>query len=277
MKFKKYFSLALVILVSLYLLTGCSIVKSFLENSQKVVNEIENHHIEYTQDITIEDIEDAITTASNIAKSCTIGVYVTSESFITTSTSSGSAVIVKRTENADNSYSYYAITNRHVTGNKLSKQIKVYLGDELNVYLNAQLVAYDERYDLSLISFDAPFMLGVANFAKSELKTGQFVIAVGSPYNLEAYYNTVTVGNISSTKRYRTEEDVHGVTYKNEFIQHDASINSGNSGGGLFDIYGNLIGINTWKIVGDVSDSIEGLSFSIPASIVKERFEKYIK
>ncbi len=277
MKFKKYIKLSLVLLVCLFSLTSCSVIKNIISDKNRIINEIENHYIEYTTDITVDDIEDALTTASSIAKSCTIGVSVTSESFIATSTSSGSAVIVKRTENTDGSYSYYAITNRHVTGIKTTKQIRVYIGESINTYINAKLVAYDERYDLSLISFDSVYILGVAKFATTELKVGQFALAVGSPYDLEAYYNTVTVGSVSSTLRYHIEEDVYGNNYKNEFIQHDASINSGNSGGGLYDIYGNLIGINTWKIVGDMDDSIEGLSFAIPATVVSERFARYLK
>ena len=277
MKFKKYIKLSIVLFICLFSLTSCSVIRSFIGETNRIVNEIENHHIEYSKDITITDIEEALTTASSIAKSCTIGVSVTNESFITTSTSSGSAVIVKRTENSDGGYSYYAITNRHVTGYKATKQIKVYIGENINTYINAKLVAYDERYDLALISFDSAYILGVANFATTELKAGQFAIAVGSPYDLEAYYNTVTVGSVSSPLRYHIEEDIYGNNYKNEFIQHDASINSGNSGGGLYDIYGNLIGINTWKIVGDMDDSIEGLSFAIPARIVSERFARYLK
>lgn len=73
------------------------------------------------------------------------------------------------------------------------------------------------------------------------------------------------------------EEDLNGKTVNNTFVQHDAAINSGNSGGGLYDIYGRLIGINTWKLVGDPGDNFEGLNFAIPSTVVYTTFESYLK
>ena len=81
----------------------------------------------------------------------------------------------------------------------------------------------------------------------------------------------------SSNKRLYIEEDVSGREVTNEYLQHCAAINSGNSGGGLFNIYGELIGINTWKVVGELSDNIEGLCFSIPSSVVLNTFAKYLR
>lgn len=271
---KKKIKQSLFLIVSIlmcFMLSSCNVF-NLLE--QKIVNEIENKYIDYTQNITVDDIEDAIVTGSEIAKSSSVGILISNESFIGTINESGSGVIVKRTMQYDNTYNYLVVTNRHVTGAKITGELSVYLGD--SKYVDASLVSYDATYDLALISFNTGILLNVATFNTRDLKCGQFAIAVGSPYNLENYFNSVTVGSISSTNRIHSEEDIYGKTVKNTYIQHDAAINSGNSGGGLFDIYGNLIGINTWKLVGDSDDHIEGMNFAIPATKVLEIFSSYL-
>ena len=265
------------ILITLLLLlcffsTSCGVIGLL---KQRIVNEIENKYVEYTTEISVEDIEDALVVASEIAKSSSIGVCVTTTSLLGSTKESGSAVILKKTKLYDNSYQYLAVTNRHVTGTKINGKLEVYLGN--GTYVNATLLQCDYNKDLALISFNTGVLLGVATISSQNLSCGQFAIAVGSPYDLEAFYNSVTVGSISSTNRIRSENNEYGQKVNNIYIQHDASLNSGNSGGGLYDIYGNLIGINTWKVVGDNSDHIEGMCFAIPINEVLNSFSSYLK
>lgn len=267
----KSFLLITLLLVLCFTATSCGI-RNLL--GQKIVNEIENKYIEYSQDITVDDIEDALTTGAEIAKSSSIGVKISNRSLLGTINETGSGVIIKRTKQYNNTYYYLAVTNRHVTGTKINGELSVYLGN--SIYVEANLVTYDTDTDLALISFTTGVLLNVVTFNQSELKCGQFAIAVGSPYDLENYFNTVTVGSISATDRIHIENNLNGEEIENTYIQHDAAINSGNSGGGLFDIYGNLIGINTWKLVGDNSDHIEGMSFAIPVSTVLDVFASYV-
>ncbi len=268
-KIVKNFILILILSMGLFL-TSCSL-NDLLKT--KTTNEIYNKYIDYTQDITVENIEEALVEASSIAKTCTLGIIVTKTTLFSDTYYLGSGVILARTTNADNSYHYLVVTNRHVIGTATNVTIKVYLGTS---YCNAKLLTYDVTNDLALICFDTSVLLNVAKIYDGTLKEGQFAIAVGSPYDLEEFYNTVTVGSISASKRIYKRENANGEMVDNEFIQHDAAINSGNSGGGLYDIYGRLIGINTWKLVGDLDDHIEGINFAIPIRIVYETFSNYL-
>lgn len=236
-------------------------------------NEVETKYIDYSQNITVTDIEGALVEASEIAKSSSIAIIASSKSILGSSDSLGSAVILKRTENTDGTYKYLAVTNYHVLDSTKLSEINVYNGKDI---ISASLVTYKESVDLALISFETGVLMNVANPYYEELKVGQFAIAVGSPYDVYGFYNTVTIGAISCPERTRQEEH-NGKIVNNVYIQHDAAINSGNSGGGLFDIYGRLIGINTWKIVGELGDSYEGLNFAIPIRVVYVNFNSYLK
>lgn len=269
--FKKMI-LLIVLIIICFSITSCGVIGLLKE---RTINEIENKYVEYTTEISVEDIEDALVSASEIAKSSSIGVCVTSTSILGSSKETGSAVILKRTQMYDNSYQYIAVTNRHVTGTKINGKLEVYLGN--NRYVEANLLQCDYNKDLALISFNTGLLLGVATISSENLSCGQFAIAVGCPYDLEAFYNSVTVGSISSTNRIRSEENLYGNKVNNTYIQHDASLNSGNSGGGLFDIYGRLVGINTWKVVGDSNDHIEGMGFAIPIEDVINTFSSYLR
>ena len=259
------------LIFSLFMITGCSIFDNL---KRTIVNEIRNEYVEYDQNITVDDIEEALQKGSEIAKSCTIGVKIEAKNFISTTNASGSAVIIKKVENSDKTYTYTAITNHHVTGTLTSTERKVYLGN--SVYVPATLVAYDDDYDLAILQFTTVFLLNVATIYTETPKVGSFAIAVGSPYDLEGFYNTVTIGAISEVNRKYLDEDINGNEVVNSFIQHDAAINSGNSGGGLFDIYGRLIGINTWKISSNFNNDFVGLNFAIPSSEIINSFSKLI-
>ena len=116
-------------------------------------------------------------------------------------------MLIKKVENSDKTYTYTAITNRHVTGTLTSTERKVYLGN--SVYVPATLVAYDDDYDLAILQFTTVFLLNVATIYTETPKVGSFAIAVGSPYDLEGFYNTVTIGAISEVNRKYLDEDKH--------------------------------------------------------------------
>ncbi|MBK6930999.1 MAG: trypsin-like peptidase domain-containing protein [Saprospirales bacterium] len=165
--------------------------------------------------------------------------------------SSGSGVIM--------SPDGYIVTNHHVVEN--SQDIKVTLSDKRE-YL-AELVGSDPSTDIALLKideFDLPFML----FGNSDsVRVGEWVLAVGNPFNLES---TVTAGIVSA--KGRNINILGGVTSIESFIQTDAAVNPGNSGGALVNTIGELIGINTAIIT--ESGSYEGYSFAVPSNLVQK-------
>ena len=114
----------------------------------------------------------------------------------------------------------------------------------------------------------------VSGTGVKELKVGETVLAIGNPEGYD-YADSITLGVISSTKRYVEVNRDTNADGKNdwtgdcEFIQHDAAINSGNSGGSLVNIKGELVGINAMKLI-DNKNPIEGMGFAIPISIVNK-------
>ncbi|MDR1932092.1 MAG: Do family serine endopeptidase [Spirochaetales bacterium] len=170
----------------------------------------------------------------------------------------GSGVILKR----DGSV-YYVLTNNHVVGK----------ADEINIHLldgrqfKTTLVGKDDRKDLAVISFESAEDIPVAILGDSNsLHVGDWVLAVGSPFGLES---TVTAGIVSALgRRGGPEGNI------SDFIQTDASINQGNSGGALVNLAGDLVGINTW-ITSPTGGSI-GLGFAIPINNVKRAVDELI-
>ena len=156
----------------------------------------------------------------------------------------------------------YIVTNNHVVEN----------ANELHVILNngtqlpAKLVSRDVFSDLAVLKVDGN-MPAVARLGNSDLlKPGETVIAIGSP--LGDFLNSVTVGVISATGR--SLDSGNGYQLEN-MIQTDAAINSGNSGGPLVNLAGEVIGVNTLVVRGDTSSGnaiAEGLGFAIPSNSV---------
>lgn len=244
-----------------------------------IINEVKNYEVDVEEKITISTLEDALVNAIKKAEQSVIGVIATSGS-IFSGESFGSGVIIASKKISNTQQKYYVVTNRHVILNKSNKtysQIKIYYGNMDNL-IEAELLMYDETQDLALLSFVTEKIFAIAKTADStKLEKGRYVIAIGSPYDYEYLYNTATVGNISHPNRRYEEKNMNDITCYNYYIQHDASINSGNSGGGLFNINGELIGINTWKIIGtEQYESYEGLGFSIPIHVVLQTVSSYI-
>jgi serine protease Do len=147
----------------------------------------------------------------------------------------------------------YILTNNHVVEKAVS--IKVKLSDEKEY--DAKVIGKDAKTDIALIKIDAKHNLPVAAFGDSgKLEVGDWVIAIGNPFGLE---QTVTAGIVSAKGR------VIGAGPYDDFIQTDASINPGNSGGPLFNLKGEVVGINTAIVSGG-----QGIGFAIPINVAKE-------
>lgn len=147
----------------------------------------------------------------------------------------------------------YIITNNHVIEKAQTIKVKLIDGKEYD----ATVVGRDPKTDLALIKIDAKNALPSAAFGDSDnLEIGDWVVAIGNPFGLET---TVTAGIVSAKGR------VIGAGPYDDFIQTDASINPGNSGGPLFNLKGEVVGINTAIVSGG-----QGIGFAIPINMAKE-------
>jgi serine protease Do len=156
----------------------------------------------------------------------------------------------------------YVVTNNHVIGGDAT-EAEVRLSDKSKFI--AQVIGRDQDTDLALLKINTDRQLPRAEFGDSaSLKVGQWVLAVGNPRGLD---RTVTLGVVSGIGR----ERLNLSRYEN-FIQTDAAINPGNSGGPLFNLRGEVIGINTAII-----HMAQGIGFSIPSNMVKKIVEQLRK
>lgn len=171
----------------------------------------------------------------------------------------GSGVIVEQRDNL-----YYVLTNDHVVGKADSIRVSVADG---RIFIG-EVVGSDERKDLALVKFESDSDdISVAVLGDSdELQVGDMVIAVGNPYG---YDSTLTSGIVSAIGRRGPLKNI------SDFIQTDAAINQGNSGGALVNLYGEVIGINTW--ISTPTGGNIGLSFSIPINNVKKAVRDFIE
>jgi serine protease Do len=149
----------------------------------------------------------------------------------------------------------FILTNRHVVEGATSLTVTLHDGDEVE----AEVVDVSDETDLALIRIDRSDLRAAPIGASDAVEVGQTAIAIGSP--LGTYTETVTKGIISATDRTITvtDEQTREQTTLSGLLQTDAAINSGNSGGPLLDVGGNVIGINT-----AVASNSEGLGFAIP-------------
>ncbi|WP_243575236.1 Do family serine endopeptidase [Candidatus Cardinium sp. cByotN1] len=162
----------------------------------------------------------------------------------------------------------YIVTNNHVIEG--ADKIKVTLNN--NRSYEAKLVGTDPRTDLALLKIEASGLPALVLGNSDKLEVGEWVLAVGNPFNLNS---TVTQGIVSAKSR-RLGECGNGKLDIQSFIQTDAVINQGNSGGALVNLYGELIGINT-AIYASRSASFMGYGFAIPASLVKKVADDFIQ
>ena len=190
-----------------------------------------------------------------VAKNADCVVEITTESVDTDfwmqqyiTQGAGSGVIIKSNG--------YIITNNHVIERANSIEVKLHNGKTYS----ASLVATDAQNDVALIKIKAKDLTTATYGDSSKLSVGDLAVAIGNP--LGQLGGTATCGIISALDRELTLDG-----QRMTLLQTDASINPGNSGGGLFDQYGNLVGLVVAKSSGS---DVEGLGFAIPSNTVKE-------
>jgi S1-C subfamily serine protease len=171
------------------------------------------------------------------------------------STSAGSGVVV--------SPDGYILTNSHVIGNA-GAEIQVTLAD--NRDLPATLVGLDEFSDVAVVKVDATGLPTLPWGDSSRLRVAEWVLAIGSPFSIG---QTVTLGIVSAVNR----RGPNTASYS-DFIQTDAAVNPGNSGGALINGRGELVGINT-MIYGNTG-GYQGISFAVPSNVAREIMDELI-
>ncbi len=155
----------------------------------------------------------------------------------------------------------YIVTNNHVING--ADRLDVTLND--NRSFNAKIIGTDAVTDLALIKIEAKNLSPIVFGNSDDIKVGEWVLAVGNPFG---FTSTVTAGIVSAKAR-SISASTHGRTMGVEsFIQTDAAVNPGNSGGALVNIDGELMGINT--AIYSETGNYAGYSFAIPSSIVKK-------
>jgi serine protease Do len=201
----------------------------------------------------MEDLQSVITDLAERVKPSVVNVFPASSTRsvnprerLPNSPGTGSGVIIDGEG--------HIITNNHVIGD--ANEVEVRLSDKTK--FTAHVIGKDPDTDLALLKITTDRTLPYAQFGDSAtVKVGQWVLAVGNPFGLD---RTVTLGVVSGIGR----ENMNLSKYEN-FIQTDASINPGNSGGPLFNIRGEVIGINTAII-----NFAQGIGFAIPSNMAKQ-------
>jgi serine protease Do len=207
----------------------------------------------------LEDIQDVITNLAEETKPSVVSILPVQSGRSRESgdrppnpSGSGSGVIVDSEG--------HILTNNHVVGD--SSEVEVRLADKTKLF--AHVIGKDPDTDLAVLKVTSDRPLIGARFGDSNLvKVGQWVLAVGNPFGLD---RTVTLGVVSGIGR----ENVNLSRYEN-FIQTDASINPGNSGGPLFNLRGEVIGINTAII-----NFAQNIGFAIPSNMAKQVMQQLI-
>lgn len=161
----------------------------------------------------------------------------------------------------------YIITNQHVVEN--ADRIKVRLAGDDNEY-RGHVVGYDTETDVAVLKIDAHHALSTVQMGNSDsVQVGDWVIAIGSPFGLQA---TVTAGIVSAQ---RTSRDLPGTNTFQNFLQTDAAINPGNSGGPLLNTRGEVIGMNT--MIATRGGSYEGIGFALPSNTAVKVYNDIIR
>ena len=194
---------------------------------------------------TIEEISDLKSAINNVYES-TVYIEVSGSRGVI---SSGSGFIYKQEDDYG-----YILTNFHVIDGGTKFTVSFTDGEEVD----ASLVGGDEYYDIAVLKVDAKKVKKVSTIGNSSnLELGDSVFTVGAPLGKE-YMGTITKGIVSGINRMISVELGTG-SYLMEVIQTDASINSGNSGGPICNIKGEVVGITSSKLMGD---GIEGMGFA---------------
>jgi len=155
----------------------------------------------------------------------------------------------------------YVVTNNHVVEN--AEKVTVVFDD--GTEKEAKVVGTDERTDLAVIKIDGETDLPFVKLSEGQVRVGEWVVAVGNPFGLGG---TVTAGIISAQGR-----DIQGSAY-GDFLQIDAAVNTGNSGGPAFNLNGEVVGVNT--AIFSPNGGNVGIAFAIPAHVVKQVTDQLI-
>ena len=211
---------------------------------------------------TSKQLSPAEVYAQNVASTVGITTSVTTNyfGFTTTSAAAGSGFVL--------SDDGYILTNYHVIENSTSIKVTMYDGSSYE----AQLIGYDESNDIAVLKVDAENLSPVVLGDSDNLNVGDSVVAIGNPLGELTF--SLTAGVVSALDR---EVTLSGnVTM--ELIQTDCAINSGNSGGALFNLYGEVIGITNAKYSSSGSGaSIDNIGFAIPINSVMNIVESIIE
>jgi len=159
----------------------------------------------------------------------------------------------------------FIITNNHV----IEDASKIEVTTNENIRYEAKLIGTDPYTDIAVLKIQTQNLLPYLYFGNSDnTRIGEWVLAIGNPFNLNS---TVTAGIISAKSR-----DLNKLDRRNQsFIQTDAAVNQGNSGGALVNLNGELIGINT--AITTISGGFEGYSFAVPSNIARKVFEDIVE
>ena len=235
--------------------------ESFLKQIQSTENKFNPSFSEYPDFREIAN--NSINTVVHVKSSSSSKNNFSIEDFLfggadnTPKIGSGSGVII--------SSDGYIITNYHVIEN--AQKISITTNNNQNY--EADIVGYDEQNDIALLKIESENLFPFATFGDSDASMiGEWVLAVGNPFNLTS---TVTAGIISAKSR---SLDPTGRTTQS-YIQTDAAVNPGNSGGALINTNGELIGINT--AIQTQTGSYVGYSFAVPSNIAKKVIEDILE
>ena len=254
------------IFTSKIFLTGCAfllgaiimfVFVAIISNSKLFVQKVTQQNVKTT---TVEEISDLKEAINKVYESA-VYIEVSNERGVS---SSGSGFVYK----ADNKNGYI-LTNYHVI--ETGKKYIVTFSDGSES--EASLVSGDQYYDIAVLKVDKDKVKQIATLGNSSsLELGDTLFTVGAPLGKE-YMGTITKGIVSGINRMVSVELTNG-SYLMEVIQTDASINSGNSGGPICNIKGEVIGITSSKLIGS---GVEGMGFAIPINSVNEIIENMEK
>ena len=240
-----------IVIILVVLVLGVTGTLYFVNKDSNNNNVLENRNVNITSNDSISEsinkVYDSVVVVNNYQNGRLTGY--------------GSGFVYKKEGNYG-----YVLTNNHVVEDASEIKLTLSNGEEVD----AEVLGTDSYMDIAVLRMDGDAVLQVAQIGDStEAKLGDTIFTVGTPVSTE-YAGTVTKGIISGENREITVTD-NGTSYMMEAIQIDASINPGNSGGPLVNINGEVIGINSVKLV---ESSIEGMGFAIPIEVAMSQIDK---
>lgn len=249
MRQKILYILTVVICLFVGCFSGIYIYEKHFKNEEKTITEVTNKVISEVSVTENDTIQPGIEKIYD-------SVYYIASYRNNSLQSSGTGFVYKK----DDDYGYI-ITNHHV----ISRATSVKVIDTNGKTIDAKVLGSDEYSDIAVLKIDASEVLQVCEVGDStELSLGDTLFTVGSPLGIE-YIGSVTKGILSGKAREVEVDLTSGGSFIMEVIQTDAAISPGNSGGPLCNVNGEVIGVNSLKIV---DDDVEGMGFAIPIEIV---------